>query len=317
MIRESVDGSTLLIAIVTPSYLKSDSCRKELDLFLEVEKVLGRDDLILPVIYVETPALGDGEDDPLATQLGSRQWFDCQDLRFADLGSEASLRAIAELGGGIASALLRSKQEPASVGSVALAAVDAEMDDVAEPGFVELVAEAEGAMPEFTETLKLFAETLRNYAQLTSSANDRMKAAEKSPKPSKAKLGVIRQLTAELDEPTARMEELAVDYVDQLARVNGGIEAMVTQIATLDDQDDIDAAMGLRDVADTLATTADESLDSLAVLRSSLAKAGGMSSTMRPVTRRASAAPLKLEPSRHTFAQWRDALNDGLAAHRP
>ena len=211
VIRESIDGSTLLIAIVTPSYLKSDSCKEELIQFLELDQRVGRDDLILPVIYVEPPALGDDEDDPLAAQLESRQRFDWQELRFADLDSDASRRAIAELGRGIESALQRSKQEPAKVDAVALALVDAETDDVAEPGFVELVAEAECAMPEFNDTIRLFAQTMEDYAQLASRATSRLEAAENSSKPSKAKLEAIRQLTTELEEPTARMEELAVD----------------------------------------------------------------------------------------------------------
>ena len=217
-IREGIDGSTLLVAIVTPSYLKSDNCRKELNRFLELEAALGRDDLILPVLYVATPALDDTEDDPLAAQLESRHWFDWLELRFADLSSEVSRRAIAELASGIESALQRSKQEPTQVDAVSLASVDAETDDVAGPGFVELVAEAEDAMPEFIDTMSLFTETLEDHAQLAVHATSRIEATESSSKPAKARLEVLRQLATGLEEPTARMEELAVDYVDQLAR---------------------------------------------------------------------------------------------------
>lgn len=84
-IEESLDGSTFLIPIVTPSFLKSPACRGEFERFLEREKKLKRHDLILPVLYIGTPTLSDPEkqkDDSIAGEIAKRQWVDWQDLRF-------------------------------------------------------------------------------------------------------------------------------------------------------------------------------------------------------------------------------------------
>src|SRR5258708_1789312 len=47
-IKEGIDASTFLIAIVTPGYLKSPPCRDEFDLFLKRDKKLTRPQLTPP-----------------------------------------------------------------------------------------------------------------------------------------------------------------------------------------------------------------------------------------------------------------------------
>ena len=83
-LNSAVDGTTFLIVVVTPRYLKRKACRDELERFLERERRLGRDDLILPILYIETPALSDPAQraaDPLAEVIAAHQWFDWRDLR--------------------------------------------------------------------------------------------------------------------------------------------------------------------------------------------------------------------------------------------
>lgn len=83
-IEEGIDASTFLVAIITPSYLKSPACRDEFELFLAREKKLKRSDLILPLVYVDTPQLVDKRAqsaDKIVKELASRQWADWRDLR--------------------------------------------------------------------------------------------------------------------------------------------------------------------------------------------------------------------------------------------
>lgn len=83
-IEERIDASTFLIAIITPSYFKSQACRDEFELFLKREKKLKRNDLILPLLYVDTPTLSDEKKrakDSIAKEIAKRQWADWRDLR--------------------------------------------------------------------------------------------------------------------------------------------------------------------------------------------------------------------------------------------
>src|ERR1700686_3078967 len=47
-IREAIDDSSFLIPIITPAFLQSEWCYREITLFIERQERLDRDDLIFP-----------------------------------------------------------------------------------------------------------------------------------------------------------------------------------------------------------------------------------------------------------------------------
>ena len=109
-INSSLDTTTFLIPVITPGFFKSEYCREELSRFLERESRLGRDDLVLPVYYIDTPALNDKklqENDELVRIIASRQYADWRDLRFEDLDSKDARKAISNLAAQICKALYR------------------------------------------------------------------------------------------------------------------------------------------------------------------------------------------------------------------
>lgn len=66
-IVEALDSVTLLLVIITPGFFRSPHCRAEAKQFLDRERQLGRNDLILPVYYISTPQI----DDPHLLGAGS------------------------------------------------------------------------------------------------------------------------------------------------------------------------------------------------------------------------------------------------------
>lgn len=84
-IENSLDETTFLIPIITPSFFNSKPCREELKRFVERERKLDRNDLILPVYFVNTPLLNNSElraNDELAEIIADRQYADWRELRF-------------------------------------------------------------------------------------------------------------------------------------------------------------------------------------------------------------------------------------------
>jgi parallel beta-helix repeat protein len=91
---------TLLIPILSPSFFNSPTCRNALTSFLQRETELERQDLILPVYYIECPLLYDEaarSGDELAQAVVARQWVDWRELRYEPFDSPRVGRAMTEV----------------------------------------------------------------------------------------------------------------------------------------------------------------------------------------------------------------------------
>ena len=69
VLENNLDQTTLLLVILTPSYLNSEACRAELKRFLDRERKLGRDDLAR--IMREGVVLGETQEPPCGTNVVS------------------------------------------------------------------------------------------------------------------------------------------------------------------------------------------------------------------------------------------------------
>lgn len=107
-IEEGLDEAVFLIVILTPSYFQSQPCCDEYELFREREKKLGRNDLILPVYYVECDELEEPtiwESNLWAKDLSERQYEDWRSLRWEPWTSPTIGRAFERLAKQIKQAL--------------------------------------------------------------------------------------------------------------------------------------------------------------------------------------------------------------------
>ena len=110
-LTEALSTSRFLIPIVTPLFFTSDPCRDELKQFMEHEKSLGRDDLILPIYFVTAPVLERPEllkHDALASEIGSRQRYDWRVQADLPPDDPKIRRAVRELAAKIATAVART-----------------------------------------------------------------------------------------------------------------------------------------------------------------------------------------------------------------
>src|SRR5580698_4836405 len=76
-ITTAVEQAVFFIPIITPTVVRSQYCRFELESFLAREKELGRADLVFPILYIRVPELEDGErqkSDPVLSMIAKRQY---------------------------------------------------------------------------------------------------------------------------------------------------------------------------------------------------------------------------------------------------
>jgi hypothetical protein len=104
-----------LIPILTPSFFRSEECRKEVQAFLDREAASGRNDLILPIYYLESSMMEDKEQrahDKLASALASHQHRDWRSLRKEPFTSPKVKDALEGLAKDIDRALRRTITPP-------------------------------------------------------------------------------------------------------------------------------------------------------------------------------------------------------------
>ena len=310
-IENVIDGTTFLITIITPSFFNSDMCMKEVSQFIEREQALNRDDLIIPILYVPTPAL-QIPDNEIARNIRSRHYFTWGDLRFEESDSNKYRKTIAELAEQIVNAIdrsIQSEQEPI-VATGDPSAGEFYPDDSS--GFIELIAEAEDAMPLFVQTTIEFAGKLEEIGSEASAATNEFEKANRSGKPASARLAIIHRFTDRLEKPAMEMEVLANEYTDQMMRVGGGIDALIGLLESTTDQEDMEAARELLSTLNGVVDQVKGGMDSLLNLHETLLPLHNLSSTLRPVLKRISRAIHKLVPSQEIFRSWRDDLADTL-----
>jgi hypothetical protein len=139
-IEQSLDATTFLIPVITPSYLRSDQCKNEFLAFLKREARLGRDDLILPIYYITAPQIDSRSEsaDEVAATVRDRQYADWRRLRNVSPTASRSRTALTSCAEQIHSAMSRSAE-------FSQEAVDRYVSTCYPPADLEQRAEAAGA----------------------------------------------------------------------------------------------------------------------------------------------------------------------------
>lgn|GEM_PF-1706525 len=117
-IEDALDKASFMVAIVTPGFLRSEWCAKEVKRFHEREMQLGRE-LIFPIEYVDigeyrTRRLHLVKDESVLDLLVSRQLLSFTQLRHEDPGTPAIRRIVEKLAKDIDTALNAEATVPAT-----------------------------------------------------------------------------------------------------------------------------------------------------------------------------------------------------------
>lgn len=116
-IHAAIEGASFFIPIVTPGFLQSEWCAREVLKFRERERLLNRDDLIFPIYYLDIEDFAtirerEVSDPTVLRLLRSRQWVDFRDLRHSDPTSEEVAKRISRVSEGVHRALFRPSGAP-------------------------------------------------------------------------------------------------------------------------------------------------------------------------------------------------------------
>lgn len=101
-IATTLNEVIFLIVILTPTFFNDATYCKYLRQFLQRERTLGRNDLILPIVYINTP-----NQDELAQEIGKRRPIDWSNFRFESLDTPQVRKQLADMAAHISTVMQR------------------------------------------------------------------------------------------------------------------------------------------------------------------------------------------------------------------
>ena len=149
-IDTALADSAFLIPIITPRYFSRRECRRELLDFWAKAKSRGLGELVLPILYVDVPGLGESDGDSVDEAvkiIKETQYEDWTKLRLVDSGSQAYRQAMSQLA-------RRLKELVSSTTAKRLQSELAESEESEGPDLETLLQQAEMLWPEWLEAVQ-------------------------------------------------------------------------------------------------------------------------------------------------------------------
>lgn len=332
-IDEALAGITFFIPILTPRYFQSEECRRELLTFTQRARRAGLSELLLPILYTDVQGLDSASDDEALAAVAEHQWEDWRTLRLEDslspsyrqgvnrlaarlvriseevatkpvgddfAGADSSTRLLAEASRAIATATGEEPENRADPGG----------PDAEEPGVLDVLADAEAALPRWNDTMEAIASVIEEIGRLTNAATTRMEESDARGKGFAGRVVATRDLAKALDAPADQLLALGSSYGSDLLAVDAGFLALIDLIAKGVENDEEkeqarEFAKTIRDLAATSATTVSEMREFSDTLEAN----AGFSRDLRPALRKMQSAIRRITDGQSVIDEWARRIN--------
>jgi TIR domain len=320
-IEDAVIATSFFVPIVSPRYLASDACRRELQLFVRKAESIGYKDLVLPLVWFDVPDLHEANPvDDLAVIIKRYHWADWRDLRFEERDSGVYRRAVADLAQRLVNINARTAVAGSDMVTIAVGAPTGDALAVAEPdtgdddatlGTLDVMALAETAMPAWADTMRKVRAEIEAVGALTEEATVEMRRGEKQGKGFAARLTAARVLAQKLEPYAQRIEELGNEFTTHLYDIDGGIRAMLAQVQMATEDSEREVGEQLKESVHSMATSSREGLGAMRGMVESIAPIEAMSRDLRAPLRKIRKGLTVMVEGQRVIEEW-----DRLAGSR-
>jgi 8-oxo-dGTP pyrophosphatase MutT (NUDIX family) len=306
-IDEALIGTTFFIPIITPKYFQSAECRRELILFADQAESLGVTELLLPILYLDVPALDEDTDDEAIGKIKKTHRVDWTDLRLVDESSARYRQQINNLAKRLAEIAAVVAERP-TVSPEETASLDA--DDELPEGFYESMAAAEAHLPEWQTIIVRIGELSRQVGEAMEEATADVAESDRRNAGFAGRLRVARKLATTLSPLATEMDDLANQYSSTLVSLNSGVLTMIRLLSesASKDSEELAAASDLFTVVNEVATISGDNVATIGTFRDSLASIGQLDRGLGRETRRIKGALQKIVDGQAVMDEWRQRI---------
>jgi hypothetical protein len=304
-IRLGLSSSSVLLAFVSPAYLRSTNCREELSEFLAFLNANSSIRLVIPLLYADPERIeANFADDGLWKRLLDLKRVDISKLRYIDPGSSEWIIASEEIADSIdkilsevSAALADSKNESDQHETPNSAQID--------EGLLERMAAVEESVPAMSENIQHFGKLLEQFASSTDKATPDMERARTFGE----KLAVSNRLAQRITPIAQNMEKTANTLVRDFSQIDFVVSYIIN--AARSNPDELlenSEALASVDSIWTMALEGYNSLQQIDGLSSSLAQGIGFSKNLDRPLKSMQRAFLRMADLRGILNGWREDL---------
>ncbi|MDJ0395905.1 toll/interleukin-1 receptor domain-containing protein [Rhodococcus sp. G-MC3] len=310
-IDDALTATSFLIAIVTPRFLASEECRRELLIFAANAEAREVPELLLPILYAKVDDLVEDSKDEVRRVIAGSQYVDFTKLRVKDQQGEDYLTAVA----GLAERLVEISAEVANrpeylPGKLerdsdpkAPSSDDDDDDDDDSLGILDAIAAQEELFPEWQATIEKYGALMGQVTEVTNKYGPLMTAAGK--KNAAARLFVARQYANELTPVADEFKENGSKYAEQAFTMNGLMSVILTNISERNANDRNDPQVqGFLDGARSLATAGRVSIESVQGFQDTVKDVAKMSRDVRKPLKTLSQGAQSFLDGQQLFDDW-------------
>lgn len=321
-IRQALEETTFFIPIITPRYFASKECRRELLTFAREAKEIDRLSLILPLYFVDVPALNEGNsNDPAIKLIADRHREDWRTLRLLDETVQPYRVGVNRLAVRLLD-VARERQEsgadsarptPSSsddedegppVGPAPPTAVD--LDDVEEVGLIELLADGEDALPRIVETMQAISRQVEVVGNVAVEGTEEIHKSDEAGSGFRGRLGVMNRLAQKLQMPADELETLTSRYAADLLVLDPAMHQLIPLVAEGFDDDPDSATEFFRSIREMANQSGTASEGIVEMIRSM--EGNQFSRELQAPLKRMRTALQSLVDGQQLIDSWRDLI---------
>ncbi|MGQ5694433.1 toll/interleukin-1 receptor domain-containing protein [Rhodococcus erythropolis] len=238
-IDDALTETTFFIAIVTPRYLQSEQCRREILLFTKNAQEREVPELLLPILYFPVDDLVEESTDKVRSAIAAAHYERFDQLRLEDEDSKLYRTAVNKLALRLIDIASEVANRPEIIPSATTETAssddspDDEYDD--SPGLIDAIFSVEELFPEWQNTLEEYSTIMNNITEVTQRYAPQMNKA--SNKSAAAKLYVAKSYAKELMPIAEEFRDNGLKYLDQAMSMNENIVTVLTQVASRSPED--------------------------------------------------------------------------------
>jgi uncharacterized protein YukE len=301
-IDEALLGTAFFIPVVTPRYFGRPECRRELLTFAGHAASLGVDELLLPLLYIDVPDMSPESDDEAVALVARMHYADWRELRLEDESASEYRRGVHELAKRLAEIGTRLVSVGAS--EVAEGPSGGDAEDEA-PGWVELLAAMEEAMPQWQATMESMTPVLGEIGNAMERAGAEVQQSDSRGGGFAGRLRVAAALGKALDGPATRFVELATTWASELVTVDAGMLTIIRRAAAgIDDNEERASICELFRAVKQFADLSRQNYESMQGFSGTVAETAAMSREIRPPIRKLQAGLQRMMDGQAVIDEW-------------